>query len=150
MIFDTIENNRIYTKLSPRISKAMKIAAETDFEKLADGKYEVDGDNLFYIVQRYKTGPVKDKVETHQKYIDLQFIAKGVETIGYAHAEGLKEAIAYDESREVGFFHAENDVTFLNMKAGSFTIFWPNDAHMPGCQTNKPGDVTKVVFKIKV
>jgi PBP1b-binding outer membrane lipoprotein LpoB len=56
MVFDSIKNYKLYTNLSPRIAQAFKIAAETDFTKVEAGKYVVDGDNLFYMVQSYKTG----------------------------------------------------------------------------------------------
>ena len=42
-------------------------------------------------------------------------------------------------------------MTFLNMTDGFFAVFCPTDAHMPGCQAGeKPEDVLKVVFKVKV
>ncbi|MFA5292562.1 MAG: YhcH/YjgK/YiaL family protein [Phycisphaerae bacterium] len=150
MILDAIGNCKLYSQLSPRIADAMKIAAQTDFEKIPDGKYSIDGDSLFYMVQRYRTKPPMEKIEAHRKYIDLQFIAKGKEQIGYEPANQLKIHTPYSEEKDVEFFFADGDVTFLNMTKGSFAIFWPSDAHMPGCQTNKPEDVIKVVFKIKV
>ena len=149
MIFDTIKNRKLYSKLSPLIGKALKIAAETDFEKLKNGKYEVDSDKLFYIVQRYKTKLSMKKIEAHRKYIDVQFLVKGTERIGYSAADKLKLHTPYDEKKDVGFFYAVN-TTFLNMTKGDFTIFWPSDAHMPGCQVYKPQEVIKVVFKVKV
>jgi len=150
MIFDTIGNYKLYSKLSPQIAGALKIAAQTDFEKISDGKYEVDSDKLFYIVQRYITKPPVGKIEAHRKYIDIQLLVKGAEQIGYGPTNQLKIHTPYSEEKDVEFFFADGDVTFLNMTKGSFAIFWPSDAHMPGCQTNKPQDVIKVVFKIRV
>jgi biofilm protein TabA len=150
VILDIIKNYKHYEKMSPLIAKALQIAAQTDFEKLQDGKYEVDSDKLFYIVQRYKTKPPADKIEAHRKYIDIQLLVKGSERIGYASANGLEQAVEYDGEKEVEFFRAPKDITFLNMTKGYFAIFCPSDAHMPGCQMNEPGDVIKVVFKVKV
>jgi YhcH/YjgK/YiaL family protein len=150
MILDIIKNYKHYEKMSPLIAKALQIAAQTDFEKLQDGKYEVDGDKLFYIVQRYKTKSSADKIEAHRKYIDIQLMVKGEERIGYAPANGLKQAVEYDGEKEVEFFQVPKNITFLNMTKGYFAIFCPSDAHMPGCQINELGDVIKVVFKVKV
>jgi biofilm protein TabA len=150
MILDIIENYKHYEKMSPLIVKALQIAAQTDFEKLQDGKYEVDSDKLFYIVQRYKTKPPSDKIEAHRKYIDIQLLVKGSERIGYAPANGLKQAVEYDPEKEVEFFSIGKDITFLNMTEGYFAIFCPSDAHMPCCQMNEPQEVIKVVFKVKV
>jgi YhcH/YjgK/YiaL family protein len=77
-------------------------------------------------------------------------MAKGQEQIGYAAANGLKQAIDYDGEKEVEFFQAPKNITFLNMTEGYFSIFCPSDAHMPGCQINAPQEVIKVVFKVKV
>lgn len=150
MVFDTIENYKLYTKLSPQIAKALKLAAETDFENIPDGRYAVDSDRLYYIVQRYKTRPLAEKIETHRKYIDIQFITQGSERIGWAPTNQLKPYTPYNEEKDVEFFHAEKDTTLLNITAGSFAIFWPTDAHMPGCQVSRPEKVLKIVFKIRI
>lgn len=150
MILDIIKNYKHYEKMQPLIVKALKIAAETDFEKINDGKYEIDGKDLFYIVQRYKTKPQGDKVEAHRKYIDIQLMVKGSEKIGYAPIDGLKQSTEYDAEKEVEFFNAPANVTFLNLSAAYFAIFCPPDGHMPQIQMNEPQDVLKVVFKVKV
>jgi YhcH/YjgK/YiaL family protein len=150
MIFDTIENYKLYTKLSPQIAKALKLAAETDFENMPDGKYPVDSDKLYYLVQRYQTKSPAEKLEAHKKYIDIQFIAQGTEQIGCAATNYLSLHTPYSEEKDVEFYHADNRKTLLNMTKGDFVIFWPTDAHMPGYQVNKPEDVLKIVFKIRV
>jgi len=150
MIFDTLTNSGLYSNVSPLIAKALKIAAETDFEKILDGKYEVDSDKLFYLVQRYKTRPVYEKIEAHKNYIDLQLLVNGHEQIGFAIAGKLSVQTPYDETKDVMFFNPPANTTFLKMQKGDFAIFWPSDAHMPCCQIDNAEDVLKVVFKIKV
>lgn len=150
MVFDKLENYKLYGNLSAPIAKALMLAAQTDFEKIADGKYPIDSDRLYYIVQRYKTAPLMDKIEAHRKYIDIQLLAKGRERIGYTNIEGLKQAVEYSDEKDVEFFLAHKDITFLNMTEGTFAIFWPHDAHMPGRQINKTEDVLKIVFKIRI
>jgi YhcH/YjgK/YiaL family protein len=149
MVFDSIENYKLYTNLSPRIASALKIAAETDFNKLEDGKYPVDGNNLFYMVQRYKTAPIMEKIEAHRKYIDIQLMAKGSERMFVDNIDGLKVYTPYSDEKDVEFFKAEKKLNHIDVREGMFLIFWPGDAHMPGRQIDKSQDVTKVVFKIK-
>jgi YhcH/YjgK/YiaL family protein len=149
MVLDSIKNYKLYANLSPRIAQALKIAAETDFSKIKDGKYPVDGDNLFYMVQRYDTAPVMEKIEAHRKYIDIQFMAKGSERMGIDNIAGLKVHTPYSDEKDVEFFKAAKNISYIDVKEGMFTIFWPGDAHMPGRQIDKPQNITKVVFKIK-
>jgi YhcH/YjgK/YiaL family protein len=150
MVFDSIKNYKLYTNLSPRMAKALEFAAKTDFTKMADGKYELDGTNLYYMVQRYKTGAPLEKIEAHRKYIDIQYIVSGSEKIGIDSIEGLKTVDPYSEEKDVEFFEVDKRLTYLNVPKGYFTIFWPGDGHMPGRQVGKPEDVTKIVFKVKV
>ncbi|MEN6386075.1 MAG: YhcH/YjgK/YiaL family protein [Phycisphaerales bacterium] len=150
VIFDSIKNYKQYTNLSPRIAQALKIAAETDFSEMKEGKHVVDGNNLFYMIQSYKTGPILEKIEAHRKYIDIQFMAKGSEKIGVDNIAGLKTADPYVEAKDVEFFHLGKNLTYLTVPQGYFAIFWPKDAHMPGREIDKPKDVIKVVFKIKI
>lgn len=150
MMLDRLNNHKLYTGLSAQIAKALTLAAETDFAEIADGKYPIDSENLYYMVQRYKTAPVLDRIEAHRKYIDIQIIAKGSEQIGYTNNKGLKQAVEYSDEKDVEFFLVPKDITFLNMTEGTFAIFWPHDAHMPGRQINKTEDVLKIVFKIRI
>jgi YhcH/YjgK/YiaL family protein len=150
MILDTIANADTYKNISPHIARTFKFLRAFDITGKGDGRYDIDGNNIFCIVQRYKTKPPTDKLEVHRKYIDIQFLAKGAEQIGYAPAGRLKQAAAYNEEKDVGFFYADGDTTFLNMTEGDFVIFWPSDAHMPGCQVNESQEVIKVVFKIRI
>jgi len=150
MIFDTISNAGQYSSISPLIAKALKIAAETNFAKLETGRYEVEGDRLYYLVQRYQTKPTYGKLEAHRKYIDLQYVAKGVELMGVSFAEKSREDTPYDEKIDAGFYKESEETSFLKMSSGDFVVLWPNDAHMPCCQIDQPQDVLKVVFKIKV
>lgn len=150
IVFDSISNYKNYTDLSPRIARALKIMAATDFSELENGKYPVDEDKLFYMVQRYDTAPPLDKLEAHRKYIDIQLIAKGEERLGVANTKDLEVHTPYDEAKDVEFFAARKDIKYLDATEGTFVIFWPRHAHMPGRQITVPKTVTKVVFKIKI
>ena len=148
MIFDTVENIKNYKGLG-RVYKALEFLANTDFSKLPLGRAELDGDNIFYMVQSYDTDPEKTIAEAHKKYIDIQFMVKGEELIGVA-------PIGYDEKETEA--KPENDVWFYECKTeqitlieNSFMVLYPNDLHCPGVATNnKPMTCRKVVVKVKV
>ena len=52
MIFDTLENIKNYEGLG-RVYTALEFLAKTDFSQMELGRYELDGDNIFYMVQTY-------------------------------------------------------------------------------------------------
>ncbi|MHC4951330.1 MAG: NanQ anomerase/TabA/YiaL family protein, partial [Planctomycetota bacterium] len=97
MILDQLDSALMYTGLGERIAVGLALLNEDSVRNAAPGKYEVDGENLFYIVDEYETKPIeKGRLEIHRKYLDIQYIVRGEECIGYAPLEGLTETMAYD------------------------------------------------------
>ena len=132
------------------ISNALDYLAQTDFNALPDGKQVIDGDRLFAIVQRYTTKPVSEaRWETHRRYIDVQYIARGSERMGYVPwSESLPVQEVYDPQRDVAFYEASG--VLLPVSAGMFAIFAPHEVHAPCLAPAEPqpaGEVLKVVFK---
>ena len=71
MIFDSIENAEMYYGLNSRIKTAFEFIKKTNFETLNEERVEIDGDNIFAMIQKYKTRNSEDaKWEAHRKYID--------------------------------------------------------------------------------
>ena len=150
MISDTLKNKNLYGAISSRIKTALEHLATTDFTNIEPGRYELDGANLFVLVQKYDTLP-KDqgKWECHRKYIDIQYIAEGIEQIGFSNISNMKITTEYNPDKDVAFLSGDGDVVTLTK--GSYGIFFPDDAHQPKlAPENRPGTVKKVVVKIKV
>jgi biofilm protein TabA len=149
MITDEIKNIGQYTDIDPGITRALDYLAAADFSAMAPGRYEIDGADICAIVMTYRTKPLGEgKWEAHRDYIDIQYIADGVENIGYADVESLKVIEEYDESKDCMILDGKGKV--LQLRQGSFAIFWPQDAHMPSLANGHPGPVTKIVVKVKI
>lgn len=148
MIFDTIDNIKNYEGLG-RVYTALEFLAKTDFSKIPLGRYELDGDNIFYMVQSYETDPDKTVSECHEKYIDIQCMLEGEEIIGVAPVKCEKELVEAKEENDVWFYNCNTEP--LTLFANSFMVLYPNDLHCPGVATNgKALKCHKVVFKVKV
>ncbi len=149
MIFDKVENVKFYKGISSRLDKALELLTAVNFAAMEDGKHEVDGDNLFYMVQRYKTLPLSEgKHEAHKKYIDVQLVVSGSEVIGVEILADQKVETPYTD--DAGFYFPSKDMTKLRISAGQFCVLYPQDLHMP-CRTDSAStDVVKVVIKVKV
>ena len=146
MIIDTFENIDNYKGIG-RVYTALEFAKKTDFSAMPIGKYELDGDNIFYMVQEYETKPYTNVAEAHDKYIDIQFIVSGEEVIGYAPRCCDKKLIESHPDNDYTLFECET--TFLDLFEGNFMVVYPNDIHSPGLMKNEPKKCKKVVFKIK-
>jgi len=151
MIVDRIENANLYAALNDRFTKAFEILTDSTLLGKQDGRYAVDGNDLFYIVQHYTTRPMeKDKLEAHIKYIDIQVVLEGEELIAYAPIEGLAVVQPYSEDKDIAFYHAPDKISRVTLRPGLFCILFPQDGHIPCCQLNGPSNVHKVVIKVKI
>lgn len=150
MILDKIENSEQYFCLNSNLEKAFKFLTDNNLKELADGRYEIDSDNVFALVQSYTTKDCKEnKWESHEKYIDIQYIASGEETIVWTPVKELTISESFLEERDVVFYNETDHSSKLNLKEGYFGIFLPEDGHKPCCISNKPMEIKKVVVKVK-
>jgi YhcH/YjgK/YiaL family protein len=148
MIFDRIANAHLYEHLSPRIKRAFEYVQQTDLQALAVGRYELDGKNLYVIVQEYNSKlPEQGKWEAHQRYIDLQYIVSGTERMGFAPLRRLQMG-AYDDSKDFQALSGQGE--FLTLDTGDFMLLWPEDGHMPGMAVDASTPVKKAVVKIAI
>ena len=147
MIFDTLENIKNYEGLG-RVYTALKFLADTDFSKVELGRYEFQGDDIFYMVQRYETDPDKTISEAHKKYIDIQFMVDGEEIIGVAPISCEKTETEAKPENDVWFYDCKTEP--LTLFKNSFIVLYPNDLHCPGVAVNGAKTCHKVVVKVKV
>lgn len=148
MIFDTLENIKNYKGLG-RVYTALKFLAETDFSQMELGRYELEGNDIYYMVQSYDTDPTKTVAEAHKKYIDIQFMVEGEELIGVAPISCEKSETQAIPENDVWFYECKTET--ITLIEGSFMVLYPNDLHCPGVATNnKAMTCRKVVVKVKV
>ena len=151
MIVDRIENVHLYADVSGDVAKALEILKDKSLAEKENGRYDVEADELYYIVQRYQSRTIEEsKFEAHKKYIDIQFVAQGREILGYSPLGNLETEQGYSEENDCALYRVPSDYTAVNLKQGMFCVLWPSDGHMPGCQLNGPIDVVKVVVKVRI
>jgi len=151
MIVDRIENARLYAPLHKGFEKAFAVLKEPGLAKKPDGRYPVDGDDLYYIVQHYTTRPLEQgRFESHRKYIDIQVLLAGQELLDYSPTTGLEVVEPYSEDKDIMFYRVGAISARVTLEPGLFCLLYPHDAHLPSCQLACPSGVHKVVFKIRV
>ena len=106
-------------------------------------------DQVFADVLCYETKALEDsKVELHAKFIDIQAVLAGEETICCLPTDGLEVIEAMDYERDRGFFKfAPGKETRLAMAGGTFALFLPGEGHLTGWNDNKV-TIRKIVFKV--
>ncbi len=146
MVIDIIENAARYVALNPGFAKAFEFLSRPDLAELATGEYVLDGDKVYATIVKTKGREVaKAKTETHKRYIDIQMVLGGEDSMGWIPTAKLSDvSMAYDDKRDLEFFH-ESPESWQVVKPGYFAIFFPEDGHMPLIGT---GDIHKIVVKV--
>lgn len=147
MIIDKIENFKLYNFGSAwqRIFDFLtKITPEIE-----DGKYIIDGDNIFAIVMSYQTSePQTATFESHEKYIDIQTAIAGEEGFECAFSDNLSVIAPYDEHKDVTLYKRTScDQVRVDIFPNTFIMLYPHDAHIAGLIV---GDESKLVKKIVI
>ena len=151
MIIDQLSASAAYEAHHPLFPKAFAYLRAFD-PKTADGKYELQGQDLVAIVQRYRTLPAADKLwEAHQVYGDIQVVVEGLEYCGHAEQQTLVVTKPYIPEKDVEKYAAPSwPSALLTLGRGNFAMFHPQDGHQPGVQIGPPGEILKVVIKFRL
>ena len=148
MILDALPRSALYIGLHPLFARAFDFLARTDLATLAPGRHAIDGDRL-YISIDHTEGRGRDgaRLESHQRYIDIQLAIEGQEEIGWrplascAAPEG-----PFDDSRDIRFYE-DRPETWLALPPDRFAIFFPDDAHAP---LGGRGVLKKAIVKVAI
>lgn len=145
MVLDTLENAARYAGFKAGIAEGFGFLDQPGIAELEPGRYEISGDVVFAIVEKNEGRQVEDgKLEAHRNYLDIQYIISGDESMGWSPLADLTGSEGYDESRDLEFF-TDQPQALVKVPEGSFAIFLPTDAHLPGIGS---GPIHKVVVKV--
>ncbi|MFA5689205.1 MAG: YhcH/YjgK/YiaL family protein [Kiritimatiellales bacterium] len=150
MIVDRIENFADYP-YGDAWNKAFEFL-KTLTPETETRRYELLGDDLYVMVDSYETkARSAAKLETHAKYIDIQFMIDKEEVHEIHSALTLSAQTPYDPEKDVSFFYLpEFSSSLITLRTGEFAVYFPQDAHMPCLMSgDTPQRIKKAVVKIK-
>jgi len=151
MIADTLDQRHRYTGLALRFAAAFEFLEKLPASQPA-GRYDIDGNNCYALVQGYTTRPLAQAMfEAHRQYSDIQFLQAGRETLLWAPLAALTQVTQpYAAEKDIAFFANPPHWTPINLYAGQFAVFFPEDGHAPGLECSGQAEVRKVVIKVRV
>ena len=150
MIFGNIKDAVRYKNIVKNASKAFEFVSDALENGMENGRYDIDGSKIYAIVSEYDTKSREEcRLESHKRYIDLQFVLDGEEIIGVTHRDGLTVSEKYSCERDVEFYEPAKTSDVL-LKKGDFVLLFPEDAHAPAISLNTPCKVKKIVVKIEI
>lgn len=136
---------RKYAPLLPGLEEA--VAAVNALESLEPGTYPLE--NGRFMVQAGTTSPLAEAtLEAHREYLDIQYLVKGGETVGWAPVDTLTPREAFNTQKDIGFYTGHCDPMVI--APGYCYVVFPEDAHAPGSHLDEPNEYVKIIIKLKV
>ena len=151
MISGSLSQLQVYKNIHPHLAKAIDHAMQADFANAPVGKYEIEGDAIFYMVNGYMTRPANEcEPERHRKYTDIQIMVNGAEKFGYSPFYEQKPSMDFLPDNDVAFYKnlSAAQLNYITLTTGEFIIFFPTDIHQPELFVTAPALVKKVVMKV--
>ena len=150
MIYGRISDSSRYYAINEMFPKAFEFIQRAKKEELSVGRYEIDGDNLFAIIQEYDSKAVQECVfEAHRKHIDIQCVLSGNEIIEVADIADVYSIKEYSSDSDIEFFECNSKRKKYVLNEDDYCIFWSTDVHKPGICNEKTSKIKKIVVKVK-
>ena len=134
-----------YAALLPGLDEAVEaINSLTDYENKM--LIPMSNGNRFSI--SIGTTKAPDVGEAHRKYLDIQYLIKGKEVMGWADLADCQEASEFNEEKDVGMY--SGNFEYFTINEGMCYVVFPEDVHMPSRHLDVPNDYVKAIIKLKV
>lgn len=146
MIIDILDNADRYVVLNKGFRSAFAFLMRSDLAELEPGRHEIMNDRVYCIVE---TAPGRKReeaeLEAHQRYIDIQLVLDGTDTMGWKRKADCKDITRpYKPEIDVESYGDEPDA-WIPVQKGMYAIFFPDDAHMP---LISDGHLHKIIVKV--
>lgn len=145
MVIDQLARIEEYVSVIPHLKEAL-----TCLEKNRDavpGRYEFPGG--FILIQEGTTSPIESgDFEAHRKFLDVQILLEGAETIAWADIDDLVVSVPYSEQADRSN-HSGSGCP-IPIRPGMFYICTPHDAHKACCHVETPTHFRKAVAKLRL
>ena len=144
------EVDRQKAVLPAAVVRALEAFRTQGIANKAPGRYELEGDKLFCLVQDAVPRTVADsKSEAHSHYADIQIPISAVERFGFSLPQtGLVANDDRLEASDLAFYPTPSNEFFMDVEPGSYVVFLPTELHRPCISINEKAEFRKVVIKV--
>lgn len=140
----SLESLQTECKKFPHLKEALKCLKEHENDT-APARFEFTGG--FLLLQDGITKSVTEgNYEAHQKYLDIQILLEGTETVVWNDIRNLKESIPYDGEKDKVIYAGEGNI--MTILPGTCYICWPEDGHKACRHTEQAAHYRKAVIKL--
>ncbi|MFT3962359.1 YhcH/YjgK/YiaL family protein [Propionivibrio sp.] len=132
------------------IVRALEALQKVDLGALEPGRYEIEGDKLFYLVQDVELRTMEEsRAEAHQKYADIQIPFSTAERYGFALPQPeLAPSDDQLEAKDLAFYPTPAGECFVDAAPGTYLVFLPTELHRPCLAIKDKATIRKAVVKV--
>jgi biofilm protein TabA len=132
------------------IVQALEALQKVDLGAVAPGRYEIEGDSLFYTVQDTELRTMAEsRAEAHLKYADIQIPFSTEERYGFALP---RPDLAPDddqfETKDLAFYPSPAGESFIDAAPGAYLVFLPRELHRPCLAIRGKETIRKAIVKV--
>lgn len=135
-----------YAPIIPGLEEAMNVVA--GLTTMEPATYPLSGGGKVMVQQGTTKSNVGMEIEAHRNFLDIQYIVKGQETVGWAPLETLTPSGEYNPAKDKGMYTGHCD--YMVIGEGYCYVVYPEDGHMPGVHLDTPSEYQKIVVKLAV
>lgn len=148
MILSDLSDFERYVGVHPDFALVLSELKKLYNAEFNGGKILLRGEDLFInMVEIDGKGMNAQKLEVHERYIDIHMLISGEEAIGISMASDVAEWDgAYDEALDCRLSSA-TPASWINMHPGQLLVAFPKDAHAPAVSDTI---IRKAIAKIKL
>lgn len=137
--------------IKARVEAAVQYLKQLKVSEEDAGKIFNVSENFFYSIQSYDTKPVDQcKLESHRKYIDIQIMISGEESIDIVDISRLSVKEEYNEEKDVMFWDVPIIMSKITLVPGDYVVLYPETAHRGAQNLDGIKHVLKIVGKVKI
>lgn len=149
---DCLEFYTQYHKNPVRWQKMFQWLAKNDINQLKPGRYPIDGEHCYANVEDATLHtPAEQKIESHKKYIDLQYTGSGTERFGII-PNPSKATVREAYKPDIMFWNYDKP-HYIDSTPETFFLFFPSNYHQacvyPQGKKEAPQKVRKVCVKME-
>ena len=141
---------RLRNVLPPAIIRGIQALQEIDLARLEAGRYGLEGDDLFYVVQDAVPRTVDEiRPEAHFVYTDVHITIGASERYSFSLPEaGLATTERPVAGSDVAYYPTPTNESFFKLDPGAFVVFWPGELHRTCLAVTDKATFRKVVIKV--
>ncbi len=149
LLADTAQQKSV---LPAAIVRALEALQNMDLLSMEPGRYELEGDKLFCLIQDVEPRSVEEsQPEAHRSHADIQIPLTASERYGFSLPQaGLAATDDRLETSDIAFYAEPANEFFMDLAPGAFAVFLPKELHRPCVAIKDKAIFRKAVVKVHV